>query len=117
MSVIIKVIDLHISIIIIPFIMYKFICTFTNLCYNICICLTTRLEWWLYVFHLVLLVFSLKRRRWWYWMIEVLLFGTILLIVIRVILKYNRNFSFRLKIKIIGLDIEIKTNEKGTTQP
>ncbi|WP_275372661.1 hypothetical protein [Clostridium tertium] len=50
-------------------------------------------------------------------MIEVLLFGTILLIVIRVILKYNRNFSFRLKIKIIGLDIEIKTNEKGTTQP
>lgn len=44
---------------------------------------------------------------------EILLIGMILIILIRVILKHNKDFSYiKIKIKFIGLDIEIKGKEK-----
>ena len=44
---------------------------------------------------------------------EILLIGIILIILIKVILKHNKDFTYlRIKIKFIGLDIEIKGKEK-----
>lgn len=46
-------------------------------------------------------------------MIEIIFLGIIILSLVKLILKHNKDFSYiKIKIKFIGLDIEIKGKEK-----
>lgn len=44
---------------------------------------------------------------------EIIFMGVTLLILIKLVLKHNKDFSYiKIKLKFIGLDIEIQSKEK-----
>jgi len=45
-------------------------------------------------------------------MLDTMFIGSVVIILINMILKHNKDFSLRLRVKIFGLDIEIKSKEK-----
>ncbi|MDU2057639.1 MAG: hypothetical protein E7B12_16170 [Clostridioides difficile] len=45
-------------------------------------------------------------------MLDTMFIGSVVIILINMILKHNKDFSLRLRVKILGLDIEIKSKEK-----
>lgn len=45
-------------------------------------------------------------------MLEIIIIGTILLVLIRMILKHNKDFSLTLQVKLLGLNISIQSKEK-----
>ncbi|MEW8956807.1 MAG: hypothetical protein AB2369_09765 [Clostridium sp.] len=48
-------------------------------------------------------------------MLEILLIGIMVIVLIKMVLKNNVFFNYlRIKIKILGLDIEIRSKEKST---
>ena len=48
-------------------------------------------------------------------MLEILLIGIMIIVLIKIVLKNNVFFNYlRIKVKILGLDIEIRSKEKST---
>lgn len=43
---------------------------------------------------------------------EIIIIGSILLVLIKIILKHNKDFSLELQVKILGLNIKIQSKEK-----
>ena len=43
---------------------------------------------------------------------EIVIIGVIVLALIRMILKHNKDFSLELQVKILGLNIKIQSKEK-----
>ena len=43
---------------------------------------------------------------------EIIIIGVIVLALIRMILKHNKDFSLELQVKILGLNIKIQSKEK-----
>lgn len=43
---------------------------------------------------------------------EIIIVGSILLVLIKIILKHNKDFSLELQVKILGLNIKIQSKEK-----
>ncbi|MCR1952708.1 hypothetical protein NSA50_16910 [Clostridium sp. DSM 100503] len=47
-------------------------------------------------------------------MLEIILIGTIIIVLITIILRHNKDFSLELNVKILGLNLSIKSKEKRT---
>lgn len=47
-------------------------------------------------------------------MLEIILIGTIVIVLITIILRHNKDFSLELNIKVLGLTLSIKSKEKRT---
>ena len=47
-------------------------------------------------------------------MLEIILIGTIVIVLITIILRHNKDFSLELNIKILGLTLSIKSKEQKT---
>lgn len=45
-------------------------------------------------------------------MLEIILIGSIFIILINLILKHNKNFSLEINLKLLGLNIKINSKEK-----
>ena len=45
-------------------------------------------------------------------MLDTMFIGSVVIILINMILKHNKDFSLRLRVKILGVDIEIQSKEK-----
>ena len=45
-------------------------------------------------------------------MLDTMFIGSVVIILINMILKHNKDFSLRLRVKILGVDIEIISKEK-----
>ena len=45
---------------------------------------------------------------------EIIIVGSILLFLIKMILKHNKDFSLEVQVKILGLNIKINSKEKST---
>ena len=43
---------------------------------------------------------------------EIIIIGAIVLVLIKMILKHNKDFSLELQVKILGLNIKIQSKEK-----
>ena len=43
---------------------------------------------------------------------EIIIIGSILLVLIKIILKHNKDFSLELQVKILGLNIKVQSKEK-----
>lgn len=47
-------------------------------------------------------------------MLEIILIGVIVIALITIILRHNKDFSLELNIKVLGLTLSIKSKEKRT---
>lgn len=45
-------------------------------------------------------------------MLEIILIGTIVIVLIAIILRHNKDFSLELNIKVLGLNLSIKSKEQ-----
>ena len=47
-------------------------------------------------------------------MLEIILMGIIVIVLITIILRHNKDFSLELNVKILGLTLSIKSKEQKT---
>ncbi|MDY6229098.1 MAG: hypothetical protein SPH93_15815 [Clostridium sp.] len=48
-------------------------------------------------------------------MLEIILIGIIVVVLITIILRHNKDFSLELNVKILGLTLSIKSKEQKTS--